>query len=240
MKNKIISLFVIMTMLFTQLSIITVSASSEFDDAGTIILRPTDATYISQHGTDNTTNYYGESVMKINNTNHNSGSDDWGQYAYMKFDTSNIAKERIISATLRVYVENAGDKSSSTRTIGIYDTCDKDWDGTTLTWSNNPYPYAKTQLGTFEVNANGSSITDAGWREIDITDYVRDHVENEFSFMAKMLTWPAYNVVLSSGTYTGEPSDFDGTVYNANMPQIVVDCCAVQYHHIISNKRYIC
>lgn len=225
MRNRIMSLLIGVIILSMQIPAIAVSTNVISDEAGTVILRPTDATYVSQHGTDNDTNYYGESVMKVNNTSHNSGSNDWGQYGYMKFDIGGISKERITSATLRVYVENDGDKSSSRRTVGIYDTCDKDWDGTTLTWSNNPYPYAKTQLGTFEVNANGSSITDAGWREIDITDYVREHVENEFSFMVKMLTWPAYNVVLSSGTYTGDPNDFDSTVYNENMPQLVIDYC---------------
>lgn len=225
MRNRIMSLLIVVIILSMQISGIAVSTNVISDEAGTVILRPTDATYVSQHGTDNDTNYYGESVMKVNNTSHNSGSNDWGQYGYMKFDIGGISKERIRSAKLRVYVENDGDKSSSKRTIGIYDTCDKDWNGTTLTWSNNPYPYAKTQLGTFEVNANGSSITDAGWREIDITDYVRDNIEDTLSFMVKMQTWPAYNVVLSSGTYIGEPDNFDSALYNENMPQIVVDYC---------------
>lgn len=150
----------------------------------------------------------------------------------MKFDVSSITKERITSAKLRVYVENAGSKSSSTRTIGVYDTCGYDWDGSTLTWSNNPYFYPKNSIGTFNVTADGVNITDAGWREIDITDYVRDNIENTLSFMVKMKTWPAYNVVLSSGTYTGDPDDFDSTLYNENMPQIVIDYCHEAIVHI--------
>lgn len=79
MRMKILSLFMVMTMMFTSLSSVTVFAStSPSDDAGTTTLRPIDATYVSQHGTDNETNYFGEGVMKINNTSHNSGSEDYG------------------------------------------------------------------------------------------------------------------------------------------------------------------
>jgi hypothetical protein len=67
-----------MAILFAQLSMITVQASDSLYDEGTTILRPIDATYVSQYGSDSDTKYYGKSVMKINNTSHNNDSDDWG------------------------------------------------------------------------------------------------------------------------------------------------------------------
>lgn len=224
-KNKLISLLIGVAFVCSLLPGVFVSASVISNEDGTVTLRPIDATYVSQHGDDYAANFYGSSVMKVNYTNSSGGLDEWGQYGYLKFDVSDIAKERIASAKLRVYVEDVGDPRASTREIGIFDASNKDWDGKSLTWSSGQH-YSKSQLGSFTVTADGSKITDAGWREIDITEYMRNNIEDTLSFIAKMTSTRGHYVTISSGTYSGNPKYFDDRLYNKNMPQLEVDYCA--------------
>ncbi|MGN0150003.1 MAG: DNRLRE domain-containing protein, partial [Clostridia bacterium] len=204
-----------MAMVITQLSILNVSANDDTtsDWLHSVTLRPIDATYTSQHGEDANTNFHDSPNMMVNYTNRIGGTDAWGQYGYMKFDIGNIDRESVISAKLRLYVENAGDKTSSTRTIGIYETWESDWDGSSMTWATGRSE-ARKQLDSFTVTASGGNIIDAGWRELDVTDCVRNGIDPYVSLMAKMTSEVGYRVAITSGTYTGLPEDFDENTYN--------------------------
>lgn len=223
MKNRLLPLFMIIVVFFAQVITVEVFAETSSDSTGITMLRPIDATYVSQHGEDVNTNFYGSSTMKVNYTKNAGGSEAYGQYGYMKFDISDIDRDLIVSAKLRVHVEDTGDKRFSTRTVGIFETCESDWDGSIITWENGKSE-SGTLLGSFTVSANGYNIIDTGWREIDVTEYLQNGIGSCVSLMAKMTSDVAHNVIITSGTYSGKPDDFDETVHGKNMPELVIEC----------------
>jgi len=204
------------------LAFLLMPGSTVLAESTTKTFRPTDATYVSQYGNDYNTNFYGQPVMRVNYTENSTGSINWGQHGYLKFDIGDITRERITSAKLRLYVESTGDIRNSTRTIGIFDTYENDWDGQSITWGNMGLG-ARTQLGSFTVSANGYQVLDPGWREIDVTEYLKNGIDQQLSFMAKMTSTAGHPVAITSGTYNGSPEDFDETLHGQNMPALVVE-----------------
>ncbi|MCI8979918.1 MAG: leucine-rich repeat domain-containing protein, partial [Clostridia bacterium] len=176
---------------------------------------PLEATYISQHDEDNNKNFYGEPVLKVNYTAKENNSAYWGKYAYLKFDVSNIPKEWIKSAKLKLYVENGTDYRKSTREIGIYDTYMNNWNGSTMTWSSGKVD-AKSLLASFTVTATGYEIEDVGWHETDITEYVKYNcIDDKLSLMIKAVTDPAYETTITSG--------MEGNQLTSNIPVLEIE-----------------
>lgn len=91
-------------------------------------------------------------------------------------------------------MDESSDKRNSTRTIGVYDTRTRDWDGTAMTWENGRVSEGDRRLGTFEVTGNGSIIEDAGWRAVDVTEYLAGYPEDVLGIMAKMVSTTAHPV----------------------------------------------
>lgn len=164
------------------------------EGAGRMILPAAEDTYVSQHGEESAKNFAGAALCGINYTRSENGTGGWGQYAYLKFNTGEIPKDRLISAKLWVYVDESSDKRNSTRTIGVYDTRTRDWDGTAMTWENGRVSEGDRRLGTFEVTGNGSIIEDAGWRAVDVTEYLAGYPEDVLGIMAKMVSTTAHPV----------------------------------------------
>lgn len=186
-------------------------------------LRPIDATYVVQYDADKYMNFYNESVLKVNYTERESDSNAWGEYGYLKFDVSDIPKERISSAKLHLYVENEGDMRESVRTIGVYDTYVNDWDGQTMTWDEGRVG-SRTLLDTFTVTATGHMIEDVGWHEVDITDYLKYNcIDNELSLMLKSVSTQAYETTITSGIYN-ESFTFEDMHQNKNIPVLEIEC----------------
>ncbi|MCI8404291.1 MAG: DNRLRE domain-containing protein [Clostridia bacterium] len=183
---------------------------------------PIDSTYVSQHDTDQSDNFYNEPVLKINYTEKENNTSSWGKYSYLKFDIGKVRKSSIKSAKLHLYVENGEDYRKSTRTIGVYDTYENTWDGKTMTW-NNGRVSERTLLGTFDVTATGYIIEDVGWHEVDITDYLKNQcIDNILSLMLKPISTQAYETVISSVIY----DDWDEYVFfneNKHMPFIEIE-----------------
>lgn len=186
--------------------------SSVKDDS---YIYPIDTTYVSQHGEENNTNFSGESVIKVNYTAKENNSLLWGEYAYLKFDVSDVPKEWIKSAKLRLYVENGTDYRKSTREIGVYDTYVNNWDGSTMTWSDGRID-SRTLISSFTVTATGYAIEDVGWREIDITDYLKNNcIDDTLSLMLKSISTTAYETTITSGVNNGTVTD--------NMPSLIIE-----------------
>lgn len=189
------------------------------------LLLPTEDTYINQH--ESTQNFSEDKVCGINYTQKENAGSGWGQYAYLKFDITGIPKEKVYSAKLWVYVSEDSDARKSTRMIGIYDTQTDDWNAGTMTWSNGKVNENEL-LGSFEVTGNGSIITDAGWKSIDLTNYIRRGDKDTISLMAKMLTDTAHPVNICSSENDSKiaprlviESINDRTVFNVD--EIITD-----------------
>lgn len=186
-----------------------------------VALRPIDATYISQHDDTRYMNYYEDSKLKINYTKSESDANAWGEYSYLKFDVSDIPRERISSAKLYLNVENDGDMRSSVREIGVFDTFVNDWDGKSMTWSEGKAG-ARTLLGSFNVTSTGYMIKDIGWHEVDLTDYLKKDINSDLSLMLKMLSTKAHETVITGGTYNEKVDGFDQLLENKYMPALVI------------------
>ncbi len=187
-------------------------------------LRPIDATYISQNDTESTENFYGKNHLEVRYTNRESGTDDWGEYSYLKFDVGEIQKECVASAKLYLYVENEGDMRKSTREIGVYDTYENEWNGQEMTWSDGR-ERARTLLGSFTVKATGAAIDwdDIGWHEVDITDYLKnDCIDDALSLMLKMKSEHVYKTVITSGIYNESFTARDMRA-NKNIPVLAIE-----------------
>lgn len=164
-----------------------------------VLLPPIENTYVSQHGDDNTKNFSKSGLCGINYTRSENGTGGWGQYTYLKFNTADIPKEKMISAKLWVYVDaKNSDKRNSTRTVGIYDTQTTDWNASTMTWADGRAKEGQNLLGTFQVTGNGSIIEDAGWKSVDITNYIASGQQDIIGLMAKMTTETAHPVNICS------------------------------------------
>lgn len=164
-------------------------------------LRPIDAISVSQM--ESSTNFYGQ-PLQVNYTKTDGGGGGCGKYSYLKFDVSNVKKERISSAKLHLYLsEDGGDTRASTREIGVYDTYSNEWDGRTMTWDNGRVGF-KSLINSFEVSANGYLFDedDVGWHDIDITDYLKNHcIDDELSLGLKMISTQEHEVRFVSGIY---------------------------------------
>lgn len=185
-------------------------------------LRPIDSTYVSQNY--ESTNYYGQNI-KINYSNSSMSNNGYGENGYLKFDISSIPKERIISAKLHLYVMTDGDTRESTREIGVYDTCVNTWNGRTMTWDDGQAS-VRSLLGSFTVSADGHMFNeeDLGWREIDITEYLRDDcIDDELSLTLRMMSTQAHNVVIASGVYN-DNFTFEDMHNNRFAPVLEIEC----------------
>lgn len=185
-------------------------------------LRPIDATYVAQHDIEQSKNFYGDSVLKVNYTERENNSNYWGEYSYLKFNLKDIDRERVKSAKLHLYVENGEDNRKSIREIGVYDTYLNNWDGSTMTWASGRKD-ARSLLGSFTVTATGHMIEDVGWHEVDITEYLRNNcIDNELSLMLKSISTQAYETIITGGVYNDSFTLSDKNK-NKNMPVLEVE-----------------
>lgn len=190
-------------------------------------LRPIDATYVSQN--DDFLNFYNKDI-RVNYTNTGAPANGYGEFAYLKFDVSNIQKEHIKSAKLNVYVKG-GDTRQSTREIGVFDTYVSDWNGQTMTW-NDGKPETRSLLGSFTVSANGHLIEeeDLGWHEIDVTDYLKNNcIDDKLSLALKMVSEQAHDIVIDSGVYN-ENFTFQDMHKNRNIPVLSIEYEAEEFY----------
>lgn len=196
-------------------------------------IRPIDATSVSQM--DSTANFYGQQ-LQVNYTNSEGAGSGYGKYSYLKFDISKIAKERISSAKLHLYLQQyGGDTRASTREIGVYDTYSNEWDGKTMTWDNGRVGL-RSLLGSFTVTANGYLFDEdsLGWHEIDITDYLKYNcIDNELSLALKMISTQAHEVQFVSGIYNDAYTNLDMQI-NKNIPVLEIE---YEPEEDISNTR---
>ena len=182
-------------------------------------IRPIDSTTVSQ--IDSSMNFYGQ-PLQVNYTNNERSGDGYGKYSYLKFDISNVPKERISSAKLHLHLYG-GDTRASTREIGIYDTYSNEWDGKTMTWESGRVGL-KSLLNSFKVTANGYFFNEAdeGWHEIDITDYLKYNcIDNELSLALKMISAQAHEVSFVSGIYN-DNFTFQDMHINKDMPVLEI------------------
>ncbi len=101
-------------------------------------------------------------------TSSTSGSGGAGanRKAYLKFALSDVNYSKIISAKLRLYVQQAANNASRTTEFYIMD--DNSWSGDTITWNNAPEFGDDDKLLGSVTFSNGTT----GWQEVDITDYL--------------------------------------------------------------------
>lgn len=186
---------------------------------GDYILRVTDAECLSQNGIDNTyaAGWDGDN-FRVNYTGNENGDTNHGKYSYFKFNLSAVPKEYITRASLWVYVENDGDYRKSTREIGIFDTYSNAWSHGSMSWAKGRVS-SRSLLGSFLVSADGYQITDPGWREIDLTEYIKNTIDVDLSLMLKMISTTGHEVALS-----GQYSDYYPSVLSKYRPALAINC----------------
>lgn len=132
-----------------------------------------------------------------------SGSDD-GCYTYMKFNLRSYTPQKsslVDSVVLNMY---ALDVKGET-TIEVYKV-PGDWCSWTLSWKNKPD--FKKQIGEF-------TITESGWYSIDLTDYVKELIDDDYdrlidnSIVFKIKDETSGYAVFASTDNTYAPPYFD-------------------------------
>jgi len=134
----------------------------EVDD-GTISFFPTDDAHV--RGGDSANDNYGkESVLEIKGD----PMESYRREAYMKFDVSSLTQP-ISSAKLMVYA-GVTDEYRDTATLSIY-SATGEWNENSVTWNTKP------AIGEYLNSVTISETFD--WYEIDITEYVRERLDND-------------------------------------------------------------
>jgi len=124
-----------------------------------VTLRPTDDAHVYQGAPG--TNYGAEPELYVRI------HDTEGGRAYLKFDLSPIPSgSYITSAKLRLYCTSRQRADTDWRAWSV---ADDTWTEGTLTWYNKPPPVA--------VIWGPAPIGDPGWKEVDVTSWVRENWE---------------------------------------------------------------
>jgi len=123
--------------------------------------------------------------------------------SYLKFNFSSISGSTIQQAKLRFYVSSTeGDAS----TFNLYGNATENWSESTIKWNNAPAP--TTFIGSINISATGGQ-----WYEIDVTNYVNNHMSD------KLVSFELIN----EGPYTtGNRTFINSREASGNQPQLVI------------------
>jgi hypothetical protein len=115
---------------------------------------------------------------------------------FMRFDLSSLAGQSVSSAKLRVYVTNTSVDSQGLKSV------DNTWSESGITYANQPT--LGTSIGTV------SAASSTGWKEVDLTSYVKSKVGQLTSF------------VMEGNGPKGDSLQFYSKENSTNKPQLVV------------------
>ncbi len=115
--------------------------------------------------------------------------------SYIKFNTGDIANSEVQQAILQVWGQNTG--SASQVITHVYGLTDNNWDEATITWNTAPNLSASNSTSLNDISQN--FITDIGntahivgeltavatarQMSIDVTDFVRNHPDEQITFL---------------------------------------------------------
>ncbi|CRK81180.1 polysaccharide lyase family 8 super-sandwich domain-containing protein [Neobacillus massiliamazoniensis] len=146
-------------------------------------------------GGSNAANNYGKNTYFVV---RDATSDAYSRKSYLKFALQDIGT--LTSAKLRVY----GKATNSPGTVKIMGSEKNDWTETGINWNNAPAPAAEIASTTVSTTAN--------YYEFDVTDYVKNHLDQkEVTFIL---------------TGTGKQDiymDFNSKENGENQPQLVIN-----------------
>ena len=116
-------------------------------------IRQADATYVTK-------GYSSKPDSPYNLLIKNTGSEEWNQYAYVKFDLSTLTKS-VINAKLRVNV-----KGGTPQDLQAYEVADNTWSYDTTVGINSP------DFGD-AIEGSRISIAENGNYSLDVTEYIK-------------------------------------------------------------------
>ncbi len=99
--------------------------------------------------------------------------------AFFKFDISDWTSA--VSAEFKIYAEQADwDDAFDLRTIAVFDVTGEVWDSAELTWDNAPESLVNggTLITQFDISGYEVRDVEGKWYSVDLTDLVKQHVEN--------------------------------------------------------------
>lgn len=126
---------------------------------------------------------------------------------FIKFNTGSIVTSEVEQAILQVYGENTG--SASQVITSVYGLADDQWSDATITWNNAPNLADTTTTALDDISENfiegiGESAQIVGHftgiaasrtLALDVTDFVRNHPDQEVTFLvARVVRYDGENV----------------------------------------------
>jgi hypothetical protein len=115
--------------------------------------------------------------------------------SFVKFNTGSIATSEVQQAVLQLWGQNVG--SASQVIAHVYGLTNDNWNDSTITWNTAPNLAASTSTSLTDISQNfvtgiGSTahivgeltgVATARQMSIDVTDFVRDHPDQQITFM---------------------------------------------------------
>src|SRR5207248_8390989 len=115
--------------------------------------------------------------------------------SFIKFNTGSVVTSEVQQAVLQLWGQNTG--SASQVITHVYGITDDNWNESTITWNNAPNLYATTSTALNDISQNFikdigntahivgelTGINTARQMSIDVTDFVRDHPDQQLSFL---------------------------------------------------------
>lgn len=172
-------------------------------------------TYISQHSTEYSTNFSNSEYLCVNYTPNEIGNGSWGQDSYLTFNLDGInelERANIGSAKLWLYVDPKSDVRKSLRKITVSGNNGLKYSADTISWSRGRF-FGKYELGGFTVEGNGYEVLTSGWKQIDVTDFVKSTDSQEVEFILKMVSETQHPIKIHSSEYSDE----------STRPRLIID-----------------
>lgn len=188
---------------------------------------PVKDAYISQNGSDRSANFANSEFLGVNYTPDETRSDYWGQESYLSFDLSDIdtvSRQNIYSATLWLYVDETSDPRGSVRTVSVKGNDGNKYNADSMTWGNGTLS-GEYELGNFTVEGNEYTIETPGWKQIDVTDFLKATNASNVEFILQMTSDTQHPIKIRSS----EHMDID------TRPKLIIDNHPID----ISNDYFI-
>jgi len=170
MKKNLIAIATIGVILLMNISVFGVVADIDGseDSLVSMILNPTDDTFIKIGGPDN--NYGSRSYLQVRNMYGSGGSDIWAWDSLIKFEISIPPGAIIESAKLHLYYYKTWDANPAGRELNLY-RATRNWNENDVTWNTQP-AYAN------ESSANSTVPSSVGkWMTFDVISDIIDFAD---------------------------------------------------------------
>ena len=158
------------------------------------------------------TNFGNEAALHVGRNEKN----DNNAITYLKFKVDKSAKEACNKASLRVYGQRLSEYDyDEPYVVRVYGLVDDKWEEMQITGENAPAVCRTVSavrggvISTESPPTGHMSFTNkAGYSEIDVTYFLKDHKDEELTFLLiRELRWPGENTNLASAKITSREGD---------------------------------